>query len=204
MINSYIRRIVTVVEETHREEDQLLPEPVRRAAAAAIIRNPFAGQYQQDLTELVELSEALGAVLAARAIAALGIPGNAVHSYGKAVVVGADGALEHAAALMHPKLGAPFRTALGGGEALIPSAKKRGGMGSPIDIPLGHKDNARVRSHFDAMELVIPDAPRANELVLAIAITDSGRPLPRVGGLGLNDLLPAPMRSRPADRAVQD
>jgi hypothetical protein len=97
--------------------------------------------------------------------------------------VGEDGELEHAAAILHPKLGAPVRRVLGKGAALIPSAKKRGGMGVPLDIPLGHKDAAFVRSHFDAMEVRVPDAPRAREIVVAIAVTDSGRPLARVGGL---------------------
>jgi hypothetical protein len=113
----------------------------------------------------------------------LGIPATAVESYGKAAAVGEDGELEHAAAILHPKLGAPVRRVLGKGAALIPSAKKRGGMGVPLDIPLGHKDAAFVRSHFDAMEVRVPDAPRAREIVVAIAVTDSGRPLARVGGL---------------------
>jgi hypothetical protein len=106
-----------------------------------------------------------------------------VESYGKAAAVGEDGELEHAAAILHPKLGAPVRRVLGKGAALIPSAKKRGGMGVSLDIPLGHKDAAFVRSHFDAMEVRVPDAPRAREIVVAIAVTDSGRPLARVGGL---------------------
>lgn len=183
-----IRRIITIVEETFREEEQVLPAPTRRAAAVAVIDNPLAGTYREDLGVLIAAGEMLGDILPRRAVKALGIPGSAVHSFGKAVVTGENGALEHAAALMHPKLGAPFRAVLGGGEALIPSAKKRGSLGTPIDIPLGHKDNARIRSHFDAMEVVVPDAPRANEIAVAIAVTDSGRPLPRVGGLTLDDI----------------
>jgi hypothetical protein len=97
--------------------------------------------------------------------------------------VGEDGELEHAAALLHPKLGAPLRAAVDKGAALVPSSKKRGGPGQPLDIPLGHKDAAYVRSHFDGMEVRINDAPRADEILIAVAITDSGRPLPRVGGL---------------------
>ena len=91
--------------------------------------------------------------------------------------------MEHAAAILHPKMGAPVRAALGKGPALIPSAKKSGGLGTPIDVPLGHKDAAFVRSHFDAVEVRVTDAPRAGEILVAIAITDSGRPLPRIGGL---------------------
>ena len=112
----------------------------------------------------------------------------AVESFGKAAAVGADGELEHAAAILHPKLGAPFREVLGKGAALIPSSKKRGGLGAPLDIPLGHKDAAYVRSHFDGMEVRVADAPRADEIVVAIAVTDSGRPHPRVGGLTKDEI----------------
>ena len=116
-------------------------------------------------------------------MAALGIAGAAVQSYGKAAAVGEDGELEHAAAILHPKLGAPVRQVLSRGAALIPSSKKRGGPGVALDIPLGHKDAAFVRSHFDGMEVRIADAPRAGEIVVAVAVTDSGRPLPRGDGL---------------------
>jgi hypothetical protein len=182
-VTAQIRKIVTFVEETHREMGQCVTPAVRRAAAAAVIENPFAGRFEQDLTLLVDIGEELGALLTARAVAALGIEATHVESYGKAAAVGENGELEHAAALLHPKLGASVRKILGKGAALIPSAKKIGSLGTPVDIPLGHKDAAYVRSHFDAMEIRIPDAPRANEIVLAIALTDSGRPLPRVGGL---------------------
>ena len=122
-------------------------------------------------------------MLAEKAVAALGIEGGKAESYGKAAAVGENGELEHAAAILHPKLGAPVRKALTKGAALIPSSKKRGGPGVALDIPLGHKDAAFVRSHFDGMEVRIADAPRANEIMVAVAVTDSGRPLPRVGGL---------------------
>jgi Amino acid synthesis len=178
-----IRKLVTFVEETQSEMDQTVDPPTRRAAAAAVIENPFAGRYVDDLTELTEIGEELGALLTERAIAALGIAGPAAESYGKAAAVGENGELEHAAALLHPKLGTPVRKILGKGAALIPSSKKRGGLGVPLDIPLGHKDAAFVRSHFDGMEIRVSDAPRANEILVAIAVTDSGRPLPRVGGL---------------------
>jgi hypothetical protein len=178
-----IRKIVTFVEETHSEMDKLVNPPTRRAAAAAVVENPFAGRYVEDLTELIEIGEELGALLAERAVAALGIPGPKAESYGKAAAVGENGELEHAAAILHPKLGAPVRKVLGKGAALIPSSKKRGGPGMPLDIPLGHKDAAFVRSHFDGMEIRVNDAPRANEILVAVAVTDSGRPLPRVGGL---------------------
>ncbi len=182
-MKSKIRKIVVFLEETHTEMGQPVQPPTRRAAAAAVIENPFAGRYVQDLTELTEIGEELGALLTERAVAALGIPGQSAESYGKAAAVGENGELEHAAAILHPKLGTPVRKVLGKGAALIPSSKKRGGPGVALDIPLGHKDAAFVRSHFDGMEIRVNDAPRANEILVAIAVTDSGRPLPRVGGL---------------------
>jgi hypothetical protein len=183
-----IRKIVTVVEETRSEMGRPVAPPTRRAAAVAVIENPYAGRYVEDLAELVDIGEELGALLGERAVAALGIPGPAAHSYGKAALVGEDGELEHAAAILHPKLGAPLRKVLGKGAALVPSSKKRGGPGTPLDIPLGHKDAAYVRSHFDGMEIRINDAPRAGEILVAVAVTDSGRPLPRVGGLAVNEI----------------
>ena len=178
-----IRKIATFVEETDREMDRAVTPPTKRAAAVAVIENPFAGKYDEDLSELMAIGEELGELLTARAVAALGIAGPLAESYGKAAAVGENGELEHAAAILHPKLGTPVRRVLGKGAALIPSSKKRGGMGVVLDIPLGHKDAAFVRSHFDGMEVRINDAPRANEIMVAIAVTDSGRPLARVGGL---------------------
>ena len=183
-----IRKIVTVVEETRAEMGRAVEAPTRRAAVVAVIENPFAGRYAEDLGELIAVGEELGGLLAQKAVAALGIEGTAVESYGKAAAVGENGELEHAAAILHPKLGAQVRKALGRGTALIPSSKKRGGLGVPLDIPLGHKDAAFVRSHFDGMEVRVPDAPRADEIVVAVAVTDSGRPLPRVGGLTKDEI----------------
>ena len=182
-MKSKIRKNVTYVEETRTEMGKAVNPPTRRAAAAAVIENPFAGRYVEDLSELMEIGEELGALLTERAVAALGIPGPSAESYGKAAAVGENGELEHAAAILHPRLGTPVRKTLGKGAALIPSSKKRGGPGVALDIPLGHKDAAFVRSHFDGMEIRVNDAPRANEILVAIAVTDSGRPLPRVGGL---------------------
>ncbi|OQP86561.1 peptide synthetase [Rhizobium rhizosphaerae] len=184
-----IRRIVTIVEETLMEGGRVLDRPIRRAASVAVIHNPFAGRYVEDLGALMETGRDLGRLLPERAVAMLGIEGSKVESFGKAALVGEDGELEHAAALLHPQLGAPFRDVLGGGAALIPSSKKRGAPGAPFDIPLGHKDAARVRSHFDGMEVRVGDAPRADEIAVAIAVTDGGRPLPRVGGLSLDKIV---------------
>jgi hypothetical protein len=187
-MSAIIRKIVTVVEEVHLEMGKAISPPTRRAAAIAVIENPFAGRYVEDLSPLIAIGEELGETLAKRAVAALGIEGPAAQSYGKAAAVGADGELEHAAAILHPKMGAPVRKVLGKGAALIPSSKKRGGVGCTLDIPLGHKDAAFVRSHFDGMEVQINDAPRANEIMVALAVTDSGRPLPRVGGLAIAEI----------------
>jgi len=187
-MSAVIRKIVTVVEETTMEGGRNVSPPTRRAAAIAVIDNPFAGKFVDDLGPLIAMGEELGELLATRAVAALGIEGSKAQSYGKAAAVGENGELEHAAAILHPKMGAPVRKVLGKGAALIPSSKKRGGLGAVLDIPLGHKDAAFVRSHFDGMEVQINDAPRANEIMVAVAVTDSGRPLPRVGGLTIGEI----------------
>ncbi|HXT06377.1 MAG TPA: amino acid synthesis family protein [Roseiarcus sp.] len=183
-----IRKLAVFLEETHEEGGRAVEPPTRRAAAVAVIENPFAGRYVEDLSELMDIGEELGGLLTEKAVAALGIPGARVESYGKAAAVGENGELEHAAAILHPKLGAPMRKALTKGAALIPSSKKRGGPGVALDIPLGHKDAAFVRSHFDGMEVRLNDAPRANEIMVAVAVTDSGRPHARVGGLKKDDI----------------
>jgi hypothetical protein len=183
-----IRKIQVTLDETRLEAGEVVSPPTRRALACAVIENPFAGRHVADLSALVEIGAELGDLLTKRCLAALGIDGPKAESFGKAAIVGENGELEHAAALLHPKMGTPVRAALGKGPALIPSAKKMGGMGAAIDVPLGHKDAAFVRSHFDAIEARVNDAPRASEIVVAIAITDSGRPLPRVGGLTKHEI----------------
>jgi hypothetical protein len=182
-----IRKIYTIIEQTHSEGTVQLDQPTAKAAAAAVFNNPYAGKYQEDLSLLYEWSEPLGEMLTQRAVAALGIKPENVNSYGKGAIAGGKGELEHCAALMHPALGKPMRDNVGGGKALIPSAKKIGFPGAALDVPLHFKDAAFVRSHFDAMEVRLPDAPRDDELVLIVAVTDSGRPLARVGGLKLED-----------------
>ena len=183
-----IRKLVVTVEETHSEMGQSVHPPTRKAVAIAVIVNPFAGAFRSDLSELIEIGAELGAFLGRRCVEALGIAPDVAESYGKAAMVGENGELEHAAAILHPKLGAPLRTEVGGGAALVPSAKKMGGPGQTLDVPLGHKDAAYVRSHFDAIEVRLADAPRANEILVAVAVTDSGRPLPRVGGLTVDQV----------------
>ena len=182
-----IRKLVTTVDEIHSEMGKTISPPTRRAAAIAVIQNPFAEFYQENLEDLMSIGEQLGSLLGKRCIEALGIKPSEAESYGKAALIGENGELEHGAALLHPRMGAPLRREVGKGAALVPSSKKRGSMGDTLDIPLGHKDAAYIRSHFDSIEVRVNDAPRANEILVAIAITDSGRPLPRVGGLNAEE-----------------
>jgi hypothetical protein len=183
-----IRKIIVQVDEIRLEMDRTVTPPARKALAMAVIANPYAGRYSENLDELIAIGEELGALLGEKCVQALGIAPGEAHSYGKAAIVGEAGELEHAAAILHPKLGAPLRKAVEKGAALVPSSKKRGGMGTAIDVPLGHKDAAFVRSHFDAMEARVSDAPRANEIVVAVVVTASGRPLPRIGGLQVSEI----------------
>jgi hypothetical protein len=182
-MSAEIRKLAVWVEETHTEMGRAITPATRKAVAVAVIANPFAGRYADDLSELIEIGAELGGLLGQRCVAALGIEPGQAQSYGKAAMVGEGGELEHAAAILHPKLGAPLRMAVEKGAALVPSSKKMGGPGQVLDVPLGHKDAAYVRSHFDGIEVRLNDAPRAGEIMVAVAVTDSGRPLPRVGGL---------------------
>ena len=183
-----IRKVIVQVDETLTEMGRDVRPPVRKALAMAVIDNPYAGRYSETLDELIAIGEELGGLLGERCVQALGISPEAAESYGKAAIVGEAGELEHAAAILHPKLGAPLRKAVQKGAALVPSSKKRGGLGTAIDVPLGHKDAAFVRSHFDAVEARVSDAPRAHEIVVAVAVTDSGRPLARIGGLQVSEI----------------
>lgn len=183
-----IRKLIVQIDETRSEMGKAITPPTRKALAMAVIENPYAGRYAESLDELIAIGEELGGLLGQRCVEALGIAPEQAQSYGKAAIVGEAGELEHAAAILHPKLGAPLRQAVSKGAALVPSSKKQGGLGTAVDVPLGHKDAAFVRSHFDAMEARVADAPRANEIVVAVVVTDSGRPLPRVGGLQSHEI----------------
>jgi hypothetical protein len=183
-----IRKIAVFVEEVRREMDRPVTPATRKASAVAVIRNPFSGRYVEDLQDLMEIGAELGGLLGQRCVQALGIRPDQAESYGKAAMVGENGELEHAAAILHPSLGKPLREAVEKGAALVPSSKKRGGPGQVLDIPLGHKDAAYVRSHFDGMEVWLNDSPRADEIMVAVAVTDSGRPLARVGGLQATEI----------------
>lgn len=180
-----IRKFYTHVEEINSDGEKEINDGKqhKRVAICAVIENPFAGKYVEDLELLSDWGAYIAPVLVEKGLAAAGLKPEDVESYGKGVIVGSNGELEHAAAIMHPKLGKPFRNAIGRGLALIPSNKKVGTVGTTLDIGLNHKDAAFIRSHFDSMEIRIPDAPRANEIVLGLVITNCGRPHPRVGGL---------------------
>ena len=184
-----IRKIIVQVDEIHFDGGKAVNPPTRRALAMAVIANPYAGRFSESLNELMDIGEELGGLLGERCVKALGISPEQAQSYGKAAIVGEGGELEHAAAILHPKLGAPLRKAVSKGAALVPSAKKQGTLGTAVDVPLGHKDAAFVRSHFDAMEARVADAPRANEIVVAVVVTDSGRPHPRIGGLQVHEIV---------------
>ena len=186
-MKSEIRKIAVSVEETHQEAGREISPATRKAVAVAVIRNPFAGGFTEDLTPLMEIGAELGGLLGEKCVEALGIKPAQAESYGKAAMVGEGGELEHAAAILHPQLGAPLRIAVEKGAALVPSSKKMGGPGQALDVPVGHKDAAYVRSHFDGIEVRLNDSPRSGEIMVAVAVTDSGRPLPRVGGLTHDD-----------------
>jgi hypothetical protein len=163
-MKAQIRKLVVSVEETHAEGGRVVAPATRRALAMAVIHNPYAGAFHESLDELIAIGEELGDLLGRRCVQALGIEPGQAHSYGKAAIVGEAGELEHAAAILHPKLGAPLRLAVEKGAALVPSAKKRGTLG-------------------------MADAPFANEILVAVAVTDSGRPHPRIGGLQVNEIV---------------
>lgn len=176
-----VRKWLTVVEEVHAEmgrgDDG---PPLRKAAVCAVVRNPYAGRYVEDLGALVQASAALGDELCRRAAAALGAP---VESYGKGGIVGTGGDHEHINALLTTVFGDVMRAHAGGGKAWIPSMTKRGGPGERIDIPLAYKDALYVRSHYDGITVAVPDAPGPEELVVVAAYANRGRLNARLGGL---------------------
>jgi len=179
-----LRKTVIVKETIEANDFGAVCGPIVRVAALAVIRNPFAGMQADDLTALFDLGGELGARLMDDLVAWLGGP---AVSYGKAAIVGVAGEMEHGGAMTHPKLGKPMRAAVGGGKSLIPSNVKVAAPGTPIDLPLGHKDVAWSFDHFDTMTVMVPDAPRPDEIVLCMAVADGARPLPRCGSAPITD-----------------
>lgn len=172
------RKTLFVEEDILVDAGRPLVRAVRRVAGLAVIANPYAGKFVQDLAPLFDVGAELAAVLMKRVMELLGGP---AVSYGKAAIVGTLGEMEHGAALLHPKLGKPVRAAVGGGEAIIPSNVKVAIAGTAVDVPLGHKDNVWSFDHFDTMTVMVADAPRPDEIAMVVAVADGGRPHPRVG-----------------------
>jgi len=172
------RKTVLLREEIRAEAGAPAARPVTRAAAIAIVDNPFAGRAVDDLSALIDAGPVLAEALMPRAVALLDGPPRA---YGKGGIVGVAGDLEHAAAVLHPKLGKPMRGAVGGGEAIIPSTTKVATAGAPIDVPLGNKDDVWSFDELDTLTVMVADAPRPDEIVIVLAVSDGGRPRPRVG-----------------------
>jgi hypothetical protein len=176
-----IRRLLTIEEEVQVEGGRPVSPPLKKVAAVAVITNPFAGRYVEDLKELIDTGEELGTILARRILRV--VDAGEIESFGKACIVGEAGEIEHAAALIHPVYGRAVRRVIGGGAAIIPSTKKMGGPGTRTDIPLHYKEAATVSSHYDAMEVGLPDSPKADEILVALAVTTGGRPHARIPGL---------------------
>lgn len=172
------RKTLFVEEDILVDAGRPLVRAVRRVAGLAVIANPYAGKFVQDLAPLFDVGAELAAVLMKRVMELLGGP---AVSYGKAAIVGTLGEMEHGAALLHPKLGKPVRAAVGGGEAIIPSNVKVAIAGTAVDVPLCHKDNVWSFDHFDTMTVMVADAPRPDEIAMVVAVADGGRPHPRVG-----------------------
>ncbi len=182
-----LRKIVTLAEEILHEGGPRPQQPRRRAAVAAVLGNPYAGRYVEDIMPMMEALKPLGLEMSRRLIAALGGDPKAIGAYGKGAIVGEAGELEHGA-LWHAPGGYAMRELLGGAKAIVPSTKKVAGIGSAIDIPLHHINAAYVRGHFDAMEVAVSDAPRAHEIVFILAMTTGPRVHERSGGLRVSEI----------------
>jgi len=174
-----IRKTVIPLEEVHQEMGRAVRPASRKATVAGVISNPFAGQYVDDLEALYDLGAEIGGLLAAKGVATLGVKPDEIESYGKGAIVGLDGELEHAAALLHPRFGAPVRAAVGRGDDIIPSTKKMGAPGAMIVVPITNKNSIWEFDDMDAAEIVVPDAPRADEIVVVVSLAIGGRPLHR-------------------------
>ena len=183
-----IRKIVTNVEEIYTEGGAGVPvengdkKCLKTVSVAAVIKNPSAGKWVEDLSELTEYGEYLGDLLTRKGAEILGAEN--VESYGKGCIVGVDGELEHSSAMLHPKAGKTIRAAIGGGKSIIPSNEKVAGVGASLDVSIHYKDAAFVRTHYGSIEVRVPDAPKADEIVMAVVLSDGGRPHATVNGAG--------------------
>src|SRR6202162_4821069 len=182
-----VRKRVVIVEEIFHEGGPVAMKPLRRAAALAVIHNPFAGKYVPEIAGFMEDLNPLGLEMAKALIAALGGDAKVIEGYGKGAIVGTAGELEHGA-LWHVPGGYAMRELLGNAKAIVASTKKVGGPGTRLDVPITHINASYVRSHFDAMEVGVNDAPRADEILLALVMTTGPRIHARVGGLKASDI----------------
>jgi hypothetical protein len=176
-----IRRLLMLKDVVYAEGGLSSVAPVTRVAACAVIANPLAGRALDDLQELIPYGAELGELLVQEALKLLALP---AISYGKAAIVGTSGDIEHAAAILHPRMGKPMRDAIGGGQAIIPSNVKIGAVGCGIDVPLGHKDDVWSFDQIDTLGVTVANAPRPDEMVVIVALADGGRPRPRVSKAG--------------------
>ena len=182
-----VRKQQVVVEEVFHEGGPRAETPLRRAAVVTVIENPFAGRYEPEIEGFMEDLKPLGLAMAKRLVEALGGDPAVVEGYGKGAIAGEAGELDHAA-LWHAPGGYAMREVLGGAKAIVPSTKKVGGPGARLDVPVTHINASYVRSHFDAMEVGINDAPRRDELVLVLVMTTGGRVHARAGGLKVSEI----------------
>jgi hypothetical protein len=182
-----VRKYVGMVDETLHDGGRVLAKPVRKAVVGAVIANPFAGRYVEDLAPMVKALEPLAMELTERVKKLLGASGQEFEAYGKGVIVGVNGELEHAA-IWHEPAGIGVRKAMGGAKSIMPSTGKVAAAGARIDIPLHHVNAAYVRSHYDAIEFGVPDGPKPDEIVFIVAAAIGGRPYPRVGGLTIDGI----------------
>jgi len=173
-----IRKTVYTAEAIHGEAGHDVAQPIRRAYAVVVFENPFAGRYVEDLSPLFDAGAQIGELVMPNLVRLLEQPAT---GYGKAALVGADGDLEHGSAVIHPKLGKPVRSAIGGGQALMPSNVKLGPPGTPIDVPLGHKDDPWSFPEMDTVTVMVGDAPRPREIAIVVALSAGPRPNARVG-----------------------
>jgi amino acid synthesis protein len=182
-----VRKIVSHVEDIWHDGGPKLAEPVRKGYVAAVIANPFAGRYEPDVEGYMEELKPLGLECSKRLVAALGGDIASIQAYGKGSLVGVNGEIEHGA-LWHVPGGYAMREMLGQALSIVPSSKKLGAMGATLDVPIHHKDAAYVRSHFDAITVMVADAPRPDELMFVLAMTTGTRPHARMGGLKADEI----------------
>lgn len=180
-----VRKFFTFVEHVVEESGIAVEPPLRKVAVAAVVNNPYAGRYSEDVSEIIEFSESLGDQLSALLVEAMGEP---LQSYGKSAIAGLNGEVEHTHAFLTKVMADRLREAVGGGKAWISSTGKRGPMGTSIDVPLACKDALFVRSHYDTITVSVPDAPEPDEVVVIVAGANRGRPNFRLGGVKYEEI----------------